>query len=656
MSVIAKYLISLLLLFYTTAMAWGQVDSVMKSIHSLPCDTVRLVELWKWSKKAMDSPDELIYLDTLLNEATRQGNIDYQSFVYRNKVRHYFNLNEFEGARQATEAAVRFLREHKKYSLLFDVRSMLINMYTDREEYEISLWKGHEMYKEAEALDDDRGKVSACYVLAYACYFSQRNREAIDWCRRGLDLALKYPDESTEGIEFLFMTAESYYNLKMMDSVKLYVDSAYRKLSVYAESRSRSIPEYYSFYQLWKFCRYATGYLCHHDLENARASLEEAAALMKGYKYDVYRDLYYYTWSDYYLAAGKYEEAMDALEKGREYEFEWSPAESSEYPKKRAMIYYARGDYRTATDEILRSAFLADSMNNVRFIQQSKQLRSVYDMNRLEAESERRIFIIHIQIVLVLALCAVVFLLFYYLFRFYRMKQELAVAVKKACEADRKTSGFLHNMGHEVQVFLQDISGLSDALIEESENSKKQEYATEICSRNERAQRVIFDILDVSKIESDRMQFQYERISLNGLVEEVCSSLLPNVPDKVKIRLLPCEDRLFTTDPVRLNRVLYKLLHYAGTHACGGCIRIKYESRENEVCFTISGDNWIMEQEEYQYLFDRLVQTSGRLEDMQLEMLISQGLIVRMGGTLTVFPDRSGGTRFEFVLPDQPLN
>jgi len=164
------------------------------------------------------------------------------------------------------------------------------------------------------------------------------------------------------------------------------------------------------------------------------------------------------------------------------------------------MIYYARGDYRTATDEILRSAFLADSMNNVRFIQQSKQLRSVYDMNRLEAESERRIFIIHIQIVLVLALCAVVFLLFYYLFRFYRMKQELAVAVKKACEADRKTSGFLHNMGHEVQVFLQDISGLSDALIEESENSKKQEYATEICLRNERAQRVIFDILDVSKI------------------------------------------------------------------------------------------------------------------------------------------------------------
>lgn len=290
------------------------------------------------------------------------------------------------------------------------------------------------------------------------------------------------------------------------------------------------------------------------------------------------------------------------------------------------------------------------------FAEPSGLFRPAYDMDRLEAESEKRIFIIRIQIVLVLALSITVLLLFYYLSRFYRIKQELAVAAKKACRADKKTSGFLQNMSHEVQVFLQEISGLSDALIQESDPGKKQEYATEICSRNERAQRVIFDILDVSKIESDRMQFQYEKISLNGLVEEVCSSIRQQIPDDVEILLLPCESRSFTTDPVRLNQVLSNLLHYAATHTAGGRILIKYESLANEICFTISGENWTMTQEEYQFLFDRLVQTSGKLEDMKLDMLISRGLLVKMGGALTVFPDPSGGTRFEFILRDHPLN
>ena len=326
------------------------------------------------------------------------------------------------------------------------------------------------------------------------------------------------------------------------------------------------------------------------------------------------------------------------------------------------LLFYTTGmawgqvDGAMETIHTLPCDTVCPAIGDTGFAEQSGQLRPAYDMERLEAESEKRIFIIHVQIVLVLALSITVLLLFFYLFRFYRIKKELAAAVKKARRADEKTSGFLQNMSHEVQVFLQDISGLSDALIRESETGKKQEYAAEICSRNERAQRVIFDILDVSKIESGRMQFQYEKISLNGLAEEVCSSIRQNIPDDVEILLLPCEDRTFTADPARLNRALFNLLHYAATHTCGGRILIKYESRGNEVYFTISGENWTMAQEEYQSLFDRLAQTSGRLEEMKLEMLISRGLLLKMGGTWTVFPDSSGRTRIEFILPDHSLN
>ena len=653
MSIAAKYLISMLLLFCVAGMTRGEADSVMNVIRSLPCDSVRLNELSRWCKKTMDTPDELIFLDTLLNESIYQGNIDYQALAYRNKVRHYFNLNKFEDAQLAAETAVHFLHIHKKYSQYFDVKSMLINMYTNRKEYEISIRKGHEMYNEAGLLNDSRGKISACYVLAYACYVSKRNKEAIEWCKHGIDLSLELSGEPMmEVAEFYFMMAESCYGLKEMDSMKLYVDSVNKVLSDYAKKHSKDLTEYYLYYQLWLYCRYATDRLHFNEPKNALSFLEKAAALMERYKYDIYKDLYYYTWSDYYLAVGQYGEAMKALEKARGYELGWLSGENPEYEKKRAMIYYAMEDYPAAADEMQQSFQLADSLADVRFIDQSRQLRSIYDMNRLEAESEKQLFIIQIQIVLVVSLCIAALLLFYYLFRFYRMKKELAVAVKKACLADEKTSGFLQNMGKEVQVFLKDISSLSDALIQESETVKKQEYATQICYRNERAQRVIFDILDVSKIESDRMQFQYEEISLNGLVEEVCSTILQDIPKGVTIRLLPCEDILLPADPVRLNRALFNLLHYAVMHTCGGCICVQYENRGDEVHFSISGENWPMSEEESLSLFDRLAQTSSRLEDMRLEMLISHGLIVKMGGAMTVSPDSAGGTCFEFVLPN----
>lgn len=657
MSVIAKYLISLLLLFNVTGITWGEVDSAMNVIRSLPCDTMRLNELRKCSQQRIDTPDELVFLDTLLNESIRQGNIDYQVFAYRNRVRHYFNRNKLKEAQLVAEPAVRFLRKHKKYAQLFDVKSMLINMYTNCKQYEISIREGHDMYDEAELLNDSRGKISACYVLGYACYVSKRYTEAIFWCRHGIDLSLKLSDEPMmEVAEFYFMIAESFYGLEEMDSMKLYVDSVNKTLSVYAKKHSKELTEHCPYYLLWMYCRYATDRMHFNDPEKALSFLEKASALMDRYKYDIYKDLYYYIWSDYYLAVGELDQAMKSLEKAREYELGWlQSGESPKYLKKRAVIYYAMEDYQAAADEIQRSSHLADSLAGVRFMDQSRQLRSIYDMNRLEAESKKQLFIIQIQVVLVVSLCIAVLLLFYYLFRFYRMKKELAVAVEKACQEDEKTSGFLQNMGKEVQVFLKDISDLSDALIREPETVKKQEYATQICCRNERAQRVIFDILDVSKIESDRMQFQYEEISLNGLVEEVCSTVLQDIPNKVTIRLQPCEEILFSTDPMRLNRALFNLLHYAVTHTYGGCICVQYENRGNEVCFTISGENWSMSEDEYRSLFDRLAQTSGRLEDMRLEMLISHGLIVKMGGALTVSPSPAGGTRFEFVLPNNPL-
>lgn len=630
-----------------------QVDSVMGIIRSLPQDSVRLYELEKWVKKTMDTPDELVILDTLLSEATRLKNIEYQAMAYRNKVRHYYNADNLEKAQLEAEPAVAFFRKYKIYSRLFDVEGMIITLYTNRQKYEFSLQKGNEMYREAEALNNNEGKASACYVLAYACYASGRTWEALEWIRKGIAFVQDQGDRQSL-MELYFLQVECALNLSKMDDLKSYLDSVQVLLIADDKENPDNTTRDYSYYWLWLNCRYAYYFLNGNDLSRAEIFLKEASKHIDERSYDIYKDLLYFTWSDYYLALGQYDKAQEELEKGYVFTQKYE-AEEAEVLRKKAKIDYLKGDYLQAADAIRRSIQISDSLNNFHFIDQSQQLRTIYDMNRLEAEATERTFLVRVQIAITLFLCSSIFALFIFFFRFYKIRRQLASAAENAQIADQNTSLFLNNMGHEVKDFLEEMSSLSDQLIKTKEEEKRQEYATTICSRNERAQKVIFDILDFSKIESGRMQFHFENIDLREFVSMVLFNLREYIPKSVEIYLDASENILFVTDSFRLNQILTSLLRYALTHTRPGALHFCYIVKKQEILFRISGTEWRMSSEEYNSLFDRILQSVGRLEDMNLGLIISKGLIQALGGMLMVYPEPAGGTRFEFAIPKRSL-
>ena len=648
-------LIIFMLLFACVADKAGcQVDSVMGIIHSLPRDTVRLHELEKWVKKTMDTPDELVLLDTLLLEATRLKHTEYQAMAYRNKVRHYYNANNLEKAQIEAETAIPFFREHKIYTRLFDVESMLITLYTNRQEYEYSLLKGKEMYKEAEVLNNNEGKAAACYVLAYACYASGRVREALEWGQKGIALIGNEGDRQSL-MELYFLQVECSLNLSKLQDFKAYLDSVQMLLIADEKEDTDNAVRNYSYYWLWLNCRYATFFIENKDLSQAEMFLKVASGHIDDRSYNIYLDLLHFTWSDYYLALGRYEKAMDELEIGYAYIQDKEAEVDVEQLRKKARIDYQMGNYSRAAYEIQRSIQMSDSLNSIRFIDQSQQLRTIYDVNRLKVEAKERTFVVRVQTVITLFLCGSIFALCFFFIRFHRMRRQLASAAKSAQIADQNTSLFLNNMGREVKNFLEEMSGLSDQLIETQAEEKRQEYATTICSRNERAQKVIFDILDFSKVESGRMQFHYEHIDLPEFVSMVLFNLREYIPKDVEIYLDSSEHLLFVTDSYRLNQILTSLLRYAVMHTGPGALHFCYEVKEQEVLFQISGKEWTMSQEEYDSIFDRILQSTSQLEEMDLGMIISKGLVLALGGVLNVCPDPEGGTRFECVIPKRSL-
>lgn len=642
---------SVLLCFYATDAARCEVDSVMEAVCSLPHDTVRLSELKKWVDTTRDTPDELLYLDALLSESIYQENIEYQSFSYRNKIRYYYNTNDLERAEAEAGPSIAFLCKNKLYSTYFDVAGMIAILYTNHGMYEFSIQKGNDMYREAMALKNKEGIAFACYSLAYAYYASGCYREALIWNRKGLE-QIRSSGKLQNLMELYFLSAECSLSLSKMDDLGSYLDSVRMQLNECRKCEVGSAKKY-AHYWLWLNCRYAFLCLQKDCPEKARIYLNEASIHIDDHSYDIYQDLYHFTWSDYYLAVNEYEKALEEVERGGAALAEPDLATKAEILKKCARIYDKKNDFRSAAENIQECVQISDSLDKIRLADQSGQLRTLYNVNRLETEGEEQISIIRIQIVLALFLCITICLLCFFFYRFLRIRRKAAIAVSNAQAADQNTSLFLNNMGRSVKMFLEEISALSDLLIQTEDPEKRREYAATIYARNNRAQRVIFDILDVSKIESGRIRFHYEKIDLREFVETLIFTMRDRMPEHVKIVQDRSDDFLLSADSYRLQQVLTNLLGYAVAHTDKGCLGLGYEIIGRSVLFYISGENWRMSDHDYDVLFDRISQTSGKLEEMSLEMVVGKGLVQAMGGVLIISPGSGGGTRIEFSIPDR---
>lgn len=86
MNVLWKCIISGLLFVYATGMLWCQERD--NNVSSFPADSIRLQYLLDCCERTNDTPEELLFLDSLLNESEGPENRKFKAYAYRNQIRH----------------------------------------------------------------------------------------------------------------------------------------------------------------------------------------------------------------------------------------------------------------------------------------------------------------------------------------------------------------------------------------------------------------------------------------------------------------------------------------------------------------------------------------------------------------------------------------
>lgn len=242
--------------------------------------------------------------------------------------------------------------------------------------------------------------------------------------------------------------------------------------------------------------------------------------------------------------------------------------------------------------------------------------------------------------------------------RYKTAEQEMREARDKALQTDKLKSAFLANMSHEIRTPLNAIVGFSN-LLSDTNDFTEEEVAQFVETINKNCGlllALINDILDLSRIESGTMEFQFAEYDLSLLLETVYESQRLNMPAGVELILSKPTNgtRYLVTDSVRLQQVINNLINNAVKFTRTGFIRFGYEEDEEPgyICLFIEDTGVGISSEGIEHIFERFYKVDNFTQGAGLGLSICQTIVERLKGNIAVTSEKGKGTRFTVRIPD----
>ncbi|MCC9657487.1 PAS domain-containing protein [Rhodopirellula halodulae] len=170
----------------------------------------------------------------------------------------------------------------------------------------------------------------------------------------------------------------------------------------------------------------------------------------------------------------------------------------------------------------------------------------------------------------------------------YDFEQSLRKATDAAEQANRAKSQFLASMSHEIRTPMTSILGYSELILDKQIDEETRSYVSTIQRNGDFLLGLINDILDLSKIEADRMELYEESFDLVNLVEDVREIMQVRAREKnLELRVQYCGDppRWIKADAKRLRQILVNLVGNAVKFTHRGHVRVQvhYEQAPEEL-------------------------------------------------------------------------
>ena len=254
------------------------------------------------------------------------------------------------------------------------------------------------------------------------------------------------------------------------------------------------------------------------------------------------------------------------------------------------------------------------------------------------------------------------FVSLYFYYHTKKLKDELQEsesalreAKDRAEESSRLKSAFLANMSHEIRTPLNAIVGFSDVLASGGTSVDEQQgYVDIIKTNSDLLLRLINDILDVSRLEADRVTFTIEKCDVVPLCQQVLASVSQARKSENEF-IFECDRESvdLRTDTQRLQQVIINLLSNADKFTRNGKITLKLEVDDEKrvATFSVSDTGTGIPLEKQKLVFERFEKLNEYVQGTGLGLSICKLTVEKWGGEIWVDSGYTDGARFVFTHP-----
>jgi len=236
---------------------------------------------------------------------------------------------------------------------------------------------------------------------------------------------------------------------------------------------------------------------------------------------------------------------------------------------------------------------------------------------------------------------------------------ELEIQTVKAIELTKVKSQFLASMSHELRTPLISILGLTELLIKEKGKKPKLVDRLNVVYRNgKKLLTLITNILEFSRLESDKIEVRKESFFLNDMIDEIVPNLT-HLAEEKKLKFFlnipKGKNLLVNTDKIKLEQIITNLIINAIKFTERGEVKLSIELLENDsVKFIVSDTGVGIAKENLENIFSEFQQIDNaqwqKAPGAGLGLTICRKYVELLGGSISVMSELGFGSTFRFTL------
>lgn len=243
-------------------------------------------------------------------------------------------------------------------------------------------------------------------------------------------------------------------------------------------------------------------------------------------------------------------------------------------------------------------------------------------------------------------------------------KEFLEKAKQEAEIASTAKSAFLANMSHELRTPLNAIIGYSELILEEVEGTEDRKIVSDlskVISSAKHLLSLINDILDLSKVEANKIELYLEQVDILAFLNEIKVVSEPYVEKNHNQFIIKVPDNIgvMHTDLTRIRQCLLNLLSNSGKFTTNGVITMKvnriFQDGQDWIKIEVTDTGIGISEEQLSKMFQAFSQadksTTRKFGGTGLGLYLTQNFCQMLGGTITVASKLGQGTTFSMMIP-----